>query len=80
MHGKLGKLRISVSLSVKKKDFETDGLIMVLGMAHLLIMLVGVVMGSILSPNIVILKEVKRCTCCCYVRYTTIILRVRGMP
>ncbi len=37
-------------------------------------------MGSILSPNNVIAKDVKRCTYCCYVRCGTLIVWVGGMP
>ena len=41
---------------------------------------VGKVMGSMLSPNNVIAKDVKSCTYCCYVRCTTLIVRVGGIP
>ncbi len=37
-------------------------------------------MGSILGPNRVIAKDVKKCTDCCYVRYATLIVRLGCMP
>ncbi len=40
---------------------------------------VGKVMGSILSPNRVIAKDVKSCTNCCYVRFATSIVWVGGL-
>ena len=35
---------------------------------------------SILFPNCVIATDVKSCTYCCYVRCTTLIVQIGGMP
>ena len=41
---------------------------------------VGKVMGLMFGPNCVIAKDVKSCTYCCWVRCTTCIIWVGGMP
>ncbi len=40
---------------------------------------VGKVMGSMLGPNWVIVKNIKSVTYCCYVRFATLLVSVGGM-